>query len=1094
MDSTPAKPGEQEPSAPKSSQPVTTTALTGDAPLDVDEGLPEIEPLTPELVEDEAVRGDFMLRWSAVLLAVLLGWTEVSESLTLVRIKTGQYLAAHGWLPPRTDVFSVSAAEQPWLNFSWLGDLLLSSVYGIGGDIALTVLAAVLAGISFWCVTAVSRKGVSNWWGSICVTLAALAAFPLLRPGPDSIAILGLSLTMLLLLKAEERPDGARYILLLPLLWLWSNLDGHAFLGAAVVLAYALGDLIDARRPTIGSRGAVWVFAIGGILAMFVHPFHVHVARAPQLLYWVDPIERLQYINEGFEFNFLSLRLVDRIFWREFNVFTVAGLLTAFAALLSMALNRRHLRMSHLLTWLAMIGLALVSVHALLAAGAVFAALAAVNGQEWYRRNFRQSYSVEAAELLFSRGGRAVTVIGMFALAYFAVSGRLMGTDGRRIGMGLDPEMSATIASLQDLLTDSYDDRSFNFNPAQGDLLIWIGHKPFVDSRLAMYASAQPNLAERHRKLRLALRQRTSNDSRMGQRDEWHAAFTEFQISHALPRLSGRRPNYETFFDLMSDPEREWRLAKLGAASAAMYWYRADDQPLADYLAAHPGSDFLKLAFPRDGAEDPAPLSGIAPPREPSWYEEMLVLPKHVASNDVQLSRHYAQLRLALSGRVTQDYSAALAMLAIRHARRGLVSDPNSADAYGALSTCYVGLNQLETYLDPTRGVATGTVRARQALSALLQAARCNPDDATTQMALFQMMMNARKYDLAIAHLHEVERITGTLTLAEPTSEEGRAEIEQNREIMTQLDKQIVDVRKELQESLASEKMMESQTGRIDVVSSAINRNLPGEALRLLEEDQTIVAQNASLQLLIADLLLDVGRISEAVDRLESMSTVMLQQGPFEVSRWRNTTAYANIAAGNYERARTLLEEDAAAATEMRMQSTLGMSPKPGEQPGLSSVPLTHAFPDLLDARMISRVSIAGDLLYAYPQQWNRDQYLIAACDMEDGRNHAAAQRLTTLVERDPESELRALAVFYASSLTGNPESFSPPSQDIPVWGDMFAPDTPADANPSGNAPATDSTEPSGAATNATPTPGADAGTGPSAPPESARQEAGAAP
>jgi hypothetical protein len=78
------------------------------------------------LVEDEAVRGDFMLRWSAILLAVLLGWTEVSESLTLVRIKTGEYLASHGWLPPRTDVFSVTAAEQPWLNFSWLGDLLLS--------------------------------------------------------------------------------------------------------------------------------------------------------------------------------------------------------------------------------------------------------------------------------------------------------------------------------------------------------------------------------------------------------------------------------------------------------------------------------------------------------------------------------------------------------------------------------------------------------------------------------------------------------------------------------------------------------------------------------------------------------------------------------------------------------------------------------------------------------------------------------------------------------------------------------------------------------------------------------------------------------
>ncbi|MEN9554072.1 MAG: hypothetical protein RLZZ232_358, partial [Planctomycetota bacterium] len=34
---------------------------------DMDE-LPEEEPLTPELVEEEAIRGDFMLRWATVFL------------------------------------------------------------------------------------------------------------------------------------------------------------------------------------------------------------------------------------------------------------------------------------------------------------------------------------------------------------------------------------------------------------------------------------------------------------------------------------------------------------------------------------------------------------------------------------------------------------------------------------------------------------------------------------------------------------------------------------------------------------------------------------------------------------------------------------------------------------------------------------------------------------------------------------------------------------------------------------------------------------------------------------------------------------------
>ena len=49
-----------------------------------DEGLPEWQPFTPELVEDEAIRGDFVLRWVVVGLALLLVISQISESLTLL--------------------------------------------------------------------------------------------------------------------------------------------------------------------------------------------------------------------------------------------------------------------------------------------------------------------------------------------------------------------------------------------------------------------------------------------------------------------------------------------------------------------------------------------------------------------------------------------------------------------------------------------------------------------------------------------------------------------------------------------------------------------------------------------------------------------------------------------------------------------------------------------------------------------------------------------------------------------------------------------------------------------------------------------------
>ncbi|MBL8849989.1 MAG: hypothetical protein JNG89_09900, partial [Planctomycetaceae bacterium] len=1051
-----------------------------------DEGLPDYEPLTPELVEDEAVRGDFMLRWSVILLAVLLGWTEVSESLTLVRIKSGQYLASHGWLPPQNDVFSVTAADQPWLNFSWLGDLLLAGVHGLGGDVALTVLAALLAGVSFWCVSSSARTGVSTWWSSICTVLAAIAAFPLLRPGPDSVAVLGLSLTMLLLMKGEEKPDRARYVLLVPLMWLWSNLDGHAFLGAALLLSYAIGDAFDSRRSGIGGSGKVWMFALAGIAVMFVHPFHVNVARAVQLLYVVEPSQQLQYAGEGREFAFLWRRLADRQVWQNLNVFALAGVLTAVAAILAMGLNRRHVRISHLLVWVAMLGLALISMHALAAAAVVNAVLASVNGQEWYRRSFRQNYSVESAELLFSRGGRAITVIGLFALAYLAVSGRLMGADGRRIGMGWDDEIATSVASYKEVVADSYDDRAFNFLPMQGDVLIWNGQKPFVDSRLGMYGSANPNIAELHRKVRLALRQRVAGDERTGQRSVWRDAFEKYQVSHALPRLSGRRPDYETFFDLVTDPEREWQLVHLGAATAALYHVSPTDKSLSDYLQAHRGADFLRQAFPTDLKEDPAALPPLAPPREPTWYDRVLILPQDTLSNDVQLARHYVQLRSLLANRIPADISVSLSMLAIRHARKGLASDPNSADAYHALAASYLGLSEFERYLDST-GQAVGPMRIRQALASLHHAAVCNPDDANVQMTLFQVLLSLGKPDLALPHLLEVERITGSLTTATPDSEAGREEAERNRELKTQLSTQIETVTKELRQSLLTD---EKDNNRMDVVQSALNRGLPGEALRLLEEDQTVVAQNTNLQMLVADLELDAGRTDDAVTQLESLSAIMLQQNPTVAGRWRNATALANIAAGNYERARTLLTEDIDAATSMRLQAVIGTSPAP-----ISTVPFTHAPSVIADVRALTRTTLFADLLFGYPQQINRDQFMLAACDLEDGRNIAAAERLDEVLVRDPEADLRTTVVFYLSALNDRAVEFARPSESIPVWGGMFADDAEGATTSAAETP-TESPEtnpaPESEPVNDTPA-GDDAGS-PTPPPASERREAGDAP
>lgn len=979
-----------------------------------EEGLPEWEPLTPELVEDEALRGDFMLRWAAVLIAVLLGCTEISDSLTLVRVRTGEYLASHGFLPPRTDVFSYTADERPWINLGWLSDHVQAAAYGVGGDAALSVLAAILAGIAFWLVVNAARTSVSTWWSAICAVLAVLAVFPLLRPGSDSFTILGLAGTMFLLTRTEERPDTRALWGMLPLFWLWSNLDPHAFLGIVVVIAYALGRMIGGDEEGV-SPPAKRLWVVGGLacLVMLLHPFHWHVLESPWTAYGVIYPEFGEYAGAETEFAWLWQPLTERDFWNSLDVFNVAGLLAAMTALLAMVLNRNQLRWSHVLVWLAVNGLALLAGRQLAAAAIVNAVLAGVNGQDWYRAGFRQAYSVETAELIFSRGGRALTVIALFVLAYLGISGRLMGADGRRIGLGFDPDLRAIVDSYEDVLADSYDERPFNFLPEQGDVLIWIGQKPFIDSRFGLYARGTPNLAELHRELRPALRAPDETDLRTGNDELWQETFDEYEITHALPRLSGQNPDYLTFFGLLLDPEQDWALTRLGAATASLYRRDTQDRRLAEYIADHSGADFIETAFPANEEESAEFIASAGVmPRELTWYDRVLMLPQESTPSEVQLARHYNSIRSRLAGNLSLDVDLALSVLTIREARRGLLLDPNSASAWQALAASYFALAESDGLLRQQFNSGTPVaLRQRQLISALYHAITCAPDDASTRMLLFEVLLQTGKPDLALTQLREVQRITGDLTTFPPGTEAATRQAEQNRELLTQLTTQIDAAREELNEEL------QSGTERLQVVQNALSRGLPGEALRLLEEDRTVVAQNATAQVLHAELLLDAGRIEEALTALESLSS-MIAQAPGGAGSWRQVTALANIAAVNDDRARELWGDDARAATQSRLQSLLGFSPRLGEVPGLNSLPLTHAPREVADARPLTRAAVAGDLLLNYPPQWTLNQLCRAMTLLETGQHDLAADIFRQILEFDPETQYRPLVAFYLATVS----------------------------------------------------------------------------
>ena len=793
-----------------------------------DDDLPEYEPLTPELVAEEAERGDFMLRWAVVLLAVLLGCYGVYQSTTLLRTASGQYMASHGLLPPSTDVFSLTATDRAWINLGWGTDLVLAGLYALPGqDIGLTLFAAVVAGLTLGLLVHISRPGLPNWWTSVLAAVALLAMFPQFVAGPESITLLGLAVQLWLLHRfgLTGRPRDLWALVGVQLLWV--NLDPRAWIGLLVLLLYGLGEWLGARqdRPGLGGpdqRKLYWKVTGGVALACLLNPFHIHALLAPLVLYGTEYPALQDYnllLGQSVSIDRLQYYPLTAIFyhqghwgnWSWLNYHVIASLLVLVAAAVAIFLNRRRADWGHVTVLVGLTALSLLGIRELAPAALVAAVLAGLNAQDWYRVTFPQEYTVEPRELLFSRGGRSLTVFAFFGVALLAILGRLTPEHGRKLGLGLDPGLASAVDGLTidlnerlftvsgDLAEDldrgginatlrkqfstnkivlpddaslttrqsgstwsirsaepghdylvvqavgrlivyrdlGRDDthRGFNFVPGQGDLMIWVGHRPFIDNRVRLYAgSGDSDLLMLHRRTRAALRLRSlvigTDEGRQVLRvqvagetaDEievimppggagtrqsieksdldiiasapasrgempqtgiasvWRTTFDTHRITHVLPRLHGpTSPDYTSMFDLIQYPNH-WQLVRIGATTAVFYRKADAQESITEFLERHT-NDFAKSAF-RTPAEKLDPRPELA--RGDTSYTSFLSQKRDVPIPAIARAIHLAQiLKMQQS---SPRFMQALQEVALRVANHDLTGGPSSQRALSALA------------------------------------------------------------------------------------------------------------------------------------------------------------------------------------------------------------------------------------------------------------------------------------------------------------------------------------------------------------------------------------------------------------------------
>jgi len=160
-------------------------------------------------------------------------------------LRTGQWIAETGHIP-HFDHFSFTRAGQPWISHEWLSELVFYELWKHGGAAALIIFSAIVTTAGFMllylrCLT----QGGPGHWAAAATAFGAVAAAPSwgVRPQMFTFALASL---LLWLLERSTKEDRPRLLLWIPPLFLlWLNLHAGFALGPALILAYAVGLLLE---------------------------------------------------------------------------------------------------------------------------------------------------------------------------------------------------------------------------------------------------------------------------------------------------------------------------------------------------------------------------------------------------------------------------------------------------------------------------------------------------------------------------------------------------------------------------------------------------------------------------------------------------------------------------------------------------------------------------------------------------------------------------------------------------------------------------------------------------------------------------------
>jgi hypothetical protein len=198
-------------------------------------------------------------------------------------LRAGEYTLTQGMI--YADPFSFSKAGAPWINHSWLSQIVLYWAWQMGGNFGLAIYASALATVGMVFVYRMSSG--SAYLRAFAIVLGAATAAVFWSPRPQMFSF-ALSAALLYVLVRFRRGERDWLWGIPPLMAVWGNLHAGFSIGFILLFGTIAGETINRMLNPTGPQTLSWakirklvLVTVVSMAVLIINPYGLQMLSVP---------------------------------------------------------------------------------------------------------------------------------------------------------------------------------------------------------------------------------------------------------------------------------------------------------------------------------------------------------------------------------------------------------------------------------------------------------------------------------------------------------------------------------------------------------------------------------------------------------------------------------------------------------------------------------------------------------------------------------------------------------------------------------------------------------------------------------------------